>query len=83
MVRSQMVCIVMLSIVLKTVVFAQHSDQTYVEETDPRVIKKLEEWQNIKLGLLMHWGSYSQWGVVESWSICAEDEDWCRRSMDD
>ncbi len=29
----------------------------------------------------MHWGPYSQWGIVESWSICSEDEDWCRRSM--
>ena len=27
----------------------------------------------------MHWGAYSQWGIVESWSICAEDEGWCRR----
>jgi alpha-L-fucosidase len=24
-------------------------------------------------------GAYSQWGVVESWSICPEDEDWCKR----
>jgi alpha-L-fucosidase len=31
----------------------------------------------------MHWAPYSQWGVVESWSICAEDEDWCRRNEDD
>ncbi|MBN1197837.1 MAG: alpha-L-fucosidase, partial [Bacteroidales bacterium] len=30
---------------------------------------------------LMHWGPYSQWGVVESWSICSEDEPWCRRNM--
>ncbi len=28
----------------------------------------------------MHWGPYSQWGIVESWSICAEDEGWCRRN---
>ena len=27
----------------------------------------------------MHWGTYSQWGVVESWSICPEDESWCQR----
>jgi alpha-L-fucosidase len=27
----------------------------------------------------MHWGTYSQWGVVESWSICSEDEGWERR----
>lgn len=25
----------------------------------------------------MHWGPYSQWGIVESWSICPEDESWC------
>jgi alpha-L-fucosidase len=31
----------------------------------------------------MHWGAYSQWGVVESWSICAEDENWCRRKLSD
>jgi alpha-L-fucosidase len=31
----------------------------------------------------MHWGPYSQWGVVESWSICAEDEGWCKRNLDD
>lgn len=27
----------------------------------------------------MHWGSYSQWGIVESWSICPEDYGWCER----
>ena len=56
---------------------------TYVEETDPIVRQKLEEWQDLKLGLLMHWGPYSQWGIVESWSLCSEDVGWCRRSMDD
>ena len=52
----------------------------YVPETDPLVLEKLEKWQDLKFGLLMHWGPYSQWGVVESWSICAEDEPWCRRN---
>ena len=55
----------------------------YVPEPDPIVRKSLEAWQTLKFGLLIHWGPYSQWGVVESWSICAEDEDWCRRSDDD
>jgi alpha-L-fucosidase len=27
----------------------------------------------------MHWGTYSQWGIVESWSLCPEDEGWCER----
>ena len=51
----------------------------YVADPDPLVRQKIDEWQDLKLGLLMHWGTYSQWGIVESWSLCAEDEDWCRR----
>jgi len=53
------------------------------KETDPQVVKHLEWFQGAKFGLMMHWGPYSQWGVVESWSICSEDEPWCRRNMDD
>jgi alpha-L-fucosidase len=52
------------------------------KETDPLVLKNLEEWQDLKFGFMMHWGPYSQWGVVESWSICSEDVPWCRRKMD-
>ncbi len=58
-------------------------DERYVSETDPLVLEKLEKWQDLKFGLLMHWGPYSQWGVVESWSICAEDVGWCRRKDPD
>ena len=54
-------------------------DKSYVPETDTLVLKKLEQWQNLKFGLLMHWGTYSQWGIVESWSICPEDYGWCER----
>ncbi|MEJ2594123.1 MAG: alpha-L-fucosidase [bacterium] len=61
----------------------QQKENEYVPERDPLVMEKLEEWQNLKFGLLMHWGPYSQWGIVESWSICAEDYGWCRRNMDD
>ena len=50
-------------------------------ETDPLVLQKLEQWKNLKFGLLMHWGTYSQWGIVESWSLCSEDEPWCLRKM--
>ena len=61
---------------------AQKADTTD-RETDPAVLKKLDWFQDQKFGLLMHWGPYSQWGVVESWSICSEDEPWCQRSMPD
>lgn len=46
---------------------------------DPLVAKKLEQWQDWKFGVIIHWGPYSQWGVVESWSLCPEDEPWCER----
>jgi alpha-L-fucosidase len=60
--------------------FAQdHSQQKYYPSKDSLVVKKLNQWQDYKFGLLMHWGPYSQWGVVESWSICPEDEGWCER----
>ncbi|HOC89400.1 MAG TPA: alpha-L-fucosidase, partial [bacterium] len=49
------------------------------EELPAAVRQTLEEWQERKFGLMMHWGPYSQWGVVESWSICSEDEPWCSR----
>lgn len=55
----------------------------YVPETDPLVVKKLAAWQDLKFGLMMTWGPYSQWGVVESWSICGEDEGWCQRNAPD
>jgi len=66
---------------MNSVIFAQaiYEDERYVPEKDPLVLQKLEEWQNIKFGLLMHWGAYSQWGIVESWSLCPEDYGWCER----
>jgi len=60
--------------------YSQESPQQYYPETDPLVLEKLEKWQNLKLGLLMHWGAYSQWGIVESWSLCSEDVGWTRRT---
>lgn len=56
-----------------------HEDRVYFRPEDSLVIEKLAWWQDLKFGLLMHWGPYSQWGVVESWSICPEDEEWCAR----
>lgn len=58
-------------------------EESYIPETDPLVQRKLARWQDLKFGLLMHWGPYSQWGVVESWSICPEDEEWCRRDREE
>ncbi len=53
--------------------------EAYQWPADPLVSQKLTQWQDWKFGVLIHWGPYSQWGVVESWSICPEDEPWCIR----
>jgi alpha-L-fucosidase len=66
-------CLVLLSVSGS----AQHEEETYHPDPDPRIRQRIEQWQDIKFGLLMHWGPYSQWGIVESWSICPEDEPWC------
>ncbi len=58
----------------------QHNfSDKYVVPKDSLVREKLAHWQDIKFGLLMHWGTYSEWGIVESWSICPEDEGWTKR----
>jgi hexosaminidase len=57
---------------------ANHYD-VYFKPADTLVRAKIAQWQDYKFGLLMHWGTYSQWGVVESWSICPEDEGWTQR----
>lgn len=51
----------------------------YITPSDPQVRAKLEQFQDWKFGLMLHWGTYSQWGIVESWSLCPEDEPWCER----
>jgi len=65
---------------LFTVLYSQQHSQEYFPETDPLVLEKIEKWQDLKFGLLMHWGPYSQWGIVESWSLCSEDVGWTRRT---
>jgi alpha-L-fucosidase len=70
---------IIIFIILSIPLFGQEIKNQNME-TDPRILEKLEKWKDLKFGLLMHWGPYSQRGIVESWSLCSEDEDWCRRS---
>ncbi|MBO4827099.1 MAG: alpha-L-fucosidase [Prevotella sp.] len=54
----------------------EQSDQ-YEWPQDQQVLKKLGQWQDMKFGVLLHWGLYAVPGIVESWSIC--DEPWIKR----
>jgi alpha-L-fucosidase len=58
---------------------AYAASQQWVMPTDPLVIEKLQRWQDQKLGLLITWGTYSQWGIVESWSLITTRHPWNKR----
>lgn len=68
--------ILLSSALLFSIIFSTAQEKAYYPDPNPAIQKRLEEWQDLKFGLLMHWGPYSQWGVVESWSICPEDVGW-------
>ena len=51
----------------------------YQYPAQPEVLANLREWQDLKFGLFMHWAPSSQWGIVESWTLCPEDADWIKR----
>ena len=72
---------IILSLTAVIFLMAQHNENNYTPVSDPLVKARLDNWQDLKFGLMMHWGPYSQWGVVESWSICSED--WITRNTDD
>ncbi len=64
-------------LVFSLATFVQSQEhQAYFPDPNPRIQQRLEDWKDLKFGLLMHWGTYSQWGIVESWSICPEDLSW-------
>ena len=62
--------------------FAQNGDvyeksKEYEWPADKQVVQKLNHWQDLKFGVLFHWGLYAVPGIVESWAIC--NEDWITR----
>ena len=65
---------------------AQDSSSTssgYVPPAEADVQANIEQWQDLKFGMFIHWGTYSQLGCVESWSLIPGDIDWQMRSRRD
>lgn len=58
------------------------SEQDWVRPENPITLERLEWFQDQKLALMMHWGPYSQLGVVESWALSDEDAEWSREGID-
>ena len=69
----------LLLLILTIVSFAQDYASYYVAPKEPEVKAKPEQWKDLKFGMIIHWGLYAVPGIVESWSICSEDEDWIPR----
>ena len=59
--------------------FVHDKSDGYIPPQEPEVQQKLDTWQDLKFGVLFHWGLYSVPGIVESWSICSEDVEWISR----
>lgn len=49
----------------------------YQWPTDSLVKTRLEQWQDLKFGMIIHWGLYAVPGMIESWALCSED--WIER----
>lgn len=58
---------------------ALQASKEWTPPTDPAVLKELKHWQDQKVGILIHWGTYSQWGIVESWSLVTTRYPWAVR----
>ncbi|WP_302287551.1 alpha-L-fucosidase [Bacteroides clarus] len=59
--------------------FVHGVSKNYEWPTDPEVLKKLDQWQDLKFGIMFHWGVYSVPGISESWALCSEDKFTARR----
>lgn len=59
--------------------YAHGKSASYMWPKEQEVREKLDQWQDLKFGMLIHWGLYSELGIVESWSICSEEADWIPR----
>lgn len=58
------------------------SEEHWVKPEEPLLLERLEWFKDQKLGLMMHWGPYSQLGLVESWALSDVDEEWSRNEID-
>jgi alpha-L-fucosidase len=51
-----------------------NNEYNYQRPVDTLVAERLAEWQKRKFGLMMHWGPYTQWNIIESWTIVSSPE---------
>jgi alpha-L-fucosidase len=78
---KKLLCIVFLATFLTNHLFAQQNihpqSSKYEWPADEPVKQKLGKWQDLKFGIIIHWGLYAVPGIIESWELCSED--WIER----
>jgi len=64
--------------------YDHHSDleDRWMKPENPLLLEQLEWFRDQKLGLLIHWGPYSQLGIDSSWGLSDEDASWSRNEID-
>lgn len=69
--------------VKKAIVDGTHNysqEANYIEPSSP-IKEKLEEFKDMKLGFMVHWGLYQQLGLIASWGLI-DGRDWNRKKTD-
>jgi alpha-L-fucosidase len=65
----------------RSILYAQqniHQQSPVYEWPKEELVKqKLDKWQDLKFGIIIHWGLYAVPGIIESWALCSED--WIER----
>lgn len=61
---------------IKNGVHGCSSVREYIKPRNESVLKALEEFQDKKLGFMMHWAPVCQLGIYESWCLCDDADSW-------
>lgn len=56
----------------------QATEQEIYGQLDEEILRKLDWFQDQKIGVIFHWGLYAEAGIVESWQL-SEADDWARK----
>ena len=56
--------------------------EDWVKPKEQAVLDKLEWFRDQKLALMMHFGLYSQMGIIESWPMVDSEKEWSQKDID-
>lgn len=64
--------------VIKEGIHSYSTPCSYVVPPSP-IKEKIEDFKDMKLGLMIHWGLYSQLGLIASWGLVDAEAHWSRK----